>query len=140
MFGAFDIDSLHYETRCLIRRVMELTGENERDAVHRAMAQRYERLTGAGLNRTLRYNVSASELCRLAGRKLGYEAVLEAIAKADCATICVSEVRKAATYLRSTGVDSVEQTLQNLIVGLNLTVLPFTANDWRAAPRRDHAI
>lgn len=45
MFGAFDIDSLHFETRCLIRRVRELTGENERDAVHQALADRYERLT-----------------------------------------------------------------------------------------------
>lgn len=45
MFGAFDIDSLHFETRLLIRRVRELTGENERDAVHQAMAERYLRLT-----------------------------------------------------------------------------------------------
>jgi hypothetical protein len=45
MFGAFDIDSLHFETRLLIRRVRELTGESERDAVHRAMADRYLRLT-----------------------------------------------------------------------------------------------
>lgn len=45
MFGAFDIDSLHFETRCLIRRVRELTGENERDAVHQALADRYQRLT-----------------------------------------------------------------------------------------------
>jgi hypothetical protein len=45
MFGAFDIDSLHFETRLLIRRVRELTGENERDAVHQALADRYQRLT-----------------------------------------------------------------------------------------------
>ena len=45
MFGAFDIESLHFETRCLIRRVRELTGENERDAVHQALADRYQRLT-----------------------------------------------------------------------------------------------
>jgi hypothetical protein len=44
MFGAFDTDSLHFETRCLIRRVRELTGENERDAVHQALADRYQRL------------------------------------------------------------------------------------------------
>jgi hypothetical protein len=47
MFGAFDIDSLDFETRCLIRRVQALTGESERDAVHRAMDERYQRLTGA---------------------------------------------------------------------------------------------
>lgn len=45
MFGAFDIDSLHFETRCLIRKVRELTGENERDAVHQALVDRYQRLT-----------------------------------------------------------------------------------------------
>ena len=44
MFGAFDIDSLHFETRLLIRRIRELTGENERDAVHHALADRYQRL------------------------------------------------------------------------------------------------
>jgi hypothetical protein len=41
MFGAFDIESLHFETRALIRRVRALTGENERDAVHQALADRY---------------------------------------------------------------------------------------------------
>jgi hypothetical protein len=45
MFGAFDIESLHFETRCLIRRVRDLTGENERDAVHQALADRYLRLS-----------------------------------------------------------------------------------------------
>ena len=50
MFGAFDIDSLHFETRLLIRRVRELTGENERDAVHQALADRYQRLTDPASN------------------------------------------------------------------------------------------
>lgn len=44
MFGAFDIDSLHFETRCLIRRLQKLTGENERDAVHQAVVDRYQRM------------------------------------------------------------------------------------------------
>lgn len=44
MFGAFDIDSLHFETRLLIRKIRELTGENERDAVHHVLAERYQRL------------------------------------------------------------------------------------------------
>jgi hypothetical protein len=45
MFGPFDIESLQFATRCLIRRVRELTGENERDAVHQALVERYQRLT-----------------------------------------------------------------------------------------------
>jgi len=44
VFGAFDIDSLHFETRLLIRKLRELTGENERDAVHLALADRFQRL------------------------------------------------------------------------------------------------
>lgn len=46
MFGALDIDSLQFETRVLLRRVRELTGESEDAAIHRALAERYQRLTG----------------------------------------------------------------------------------------------
>jgi hypothetical protein len=46
MFGAVDIDSLQFETRCLLRRLRELTGESEDTAIHRALAERYQRLTG----------------------------------------------------------------------------------------------
>jgi antitoxin VapB len=46
MFGALDIDSLQFETRVLLRRVRALTGESEDAAVHRALAERFQRLTG----------------------------------------------------------------------------------------------
>lgn len=46
MFGAFDIDSLQFETRCLLRRIRAITGETEDAAIHRALAERYQRLTG----------------------------------------------------------------------------------------------
>ena len=46
MFGAVDIDSLQFETRCLLRRLRALTGETEDTAIHRALAERYQRLTG----------------------------------------------------------------------------------------------
>ncbi len=45
MFGAFDIDSLQFETRLLLRRVRTLTGESEDDAIRRALEERYQRLT-----------------------------------------------------------------------------------------------
>ena len=44
MFGAFDIDSLQFETRCLLRRLRDLTGESEDDAIRRALEERYQRL------------------------------------------------------------------------------------------------
>jgi len=45
MFGAFDIDSLQFETRLLLRRVRALTGESEDAAIRRALEERYQRLT-----------------------------------------------------------------------------------------------
>ena len=45
MFGPFDTESLHFQTRCLIRRIQKLTGESERDAVHQALVDRFHRLT-----------------------------------------------------------------------------------------------
>ena len=46
MEGPRDIDSLEFHTRSLIRKLIVLTGENERDAVHRAVDERIRRLTG----------------------------------------------------------------------------------------------
>ena len=46
MEGPRDIDSLEFHTRTLIRKLVELTGECERDAVHRAVEQRIRRITG----------------------------------------------------------------------------------------------
>ena len=45
MFGAFDVDSLQFAARCLLRRVRTLTGESEDDAIRRALEERYLRLT-----------------------------------------------------------------------------------------------
>jgi len=45
MYGAFDIDSLQFETRCLLRKLRTLTGESEDDAIRRALQERYQRLT-----------------------------------------------------------------------------------------------
>ena len=44
--GPNDIDSLEFHTRLLVRRLVELTGETERDAVHKAVEERHHRLTG----------------------------------------------------------------------------------------------
>lgn len=44
MNGAFDIDSLQFESRCLLRRLRALTGESEDDAIRRALQERYQRL------------------------------------------------------------------------------------------------
>lgn len=49
MFGAFDIDSLQFETRCLLRRLRDLTGESEDDAIRRSLEERYVRLTAQPL-------------------------------------------------------------------------------------------
>ena len=46
MEGPRDIDSLEFHTRTLIRKLIELTGESEHDAVHRAIDERIRRLTG----------------------------------------------------------------------------------------------
>jgi hypothetical protein len=44
MYGAFDIDSLQFETRCLLRKLRTLTGESEDSAIRRALQERYQRL------------------------------------------------------------------------------------------------
>jgi antitoxin VapB len=46
MEGPSDIDSLEFRTRLLVRRLTELTGESAHEAVHRAVAERVERLSG----------------------------------------------------------------------------------------------
>ena len=53
MFGAFDIDSLQFETRLLLRRIRTLTGESEDDAIRRALEERYQRLTSPATTQNL---------------------------------------------------------------------------------------
>lgn len=45
MFGAFDIESLHFETRCLIGESGSSRARTNATAVHQALADRYQRLT-----------------------------------------------------------------------------------------------
>jgi hypothetical protein len=53
MFGAFDIDSLQFETRLLLRRIRILTGESEDDAIRRALEERYLRLISPAITQNL---------------------------------------------------------------------------------------
>jgi hypothetical protein len=171
MFGAFDIDSLHFETRLLIRRVRELTGESERDAVHRAMADRYLRLTtpdtlaerrqqGSRLLDSIWFKVSeeafedaigrtqectraeplklsAADLYSIATRAPGFDTVLDDIMNNTMPRVCATALVEAATLLRASGDARPQKTLQRLIDSLNITVVPFTESDWKAAARQD---
>lgn len=44
--GPNDIDSLEFRTRLLVKQLVALTGETEHDAVHKAIEERFLRLTG----------------------------------------------------------------------------------------------
>lgn len=46
MEGPNDIDSLEFRTRLLVKKLVELTGETEHQAVHKALEERVLRLTG----------------------------------------------------------------------------------------------
>jgi len=46
MEGPRDIDSMEFETRLLLKKLVELTGESEGDALHTALDERWRRLTG----------------------------------------------------------------------------------------------
>jgi antitoxin VapB len=55
-----DIDSLEFHTRLLIRRLAEVTGEAEHTAVHRAVEERLQRVTGPATLAERRQQVIAS--------------------------------------------------------------------------------
>lgn len=81
MEGPNGIDSLEFRTRLLVRRLIELTGESQHDAVHRSVDERYRRLTGpatAAERRQQRLNSLESSVWRYlpsaaAGRALSRE-------------------------------------------------------------------
>jgi antitoxin VapB len=57
MEGPHDIDNIEFRTRLRVKRITELTGEKEHEALHRAVEERYRRLTGPATPSERRQNV-----------------------------------------------------------------------------------
>lgn len=79
--------------------------------------------------------LDARAMVLLARRGPGYELIVDAIARDDAPRVCATGLAKTAILLHATGDTMAELTVQGLVDRLNLTVVPFTQSDWKAAAR-----
>jgi uncharacterized protein with PIN domain len=79
--------------------------------------------------------LDARALVMLARRSPGYELIVDAIARDAAPRTCATALAEAAILLHATGDTRAELTVQSLVHGLNITVVPFIEGDWKAAIR-----
>jgi uncharacterized protein with PIN domain len=79
--------------------------------------------------------LDARTMVLLARRGPGYELIVDAIARDDAPRVCATALAETAILLHATGDTMAEFTVQGLVDRLNLSVVPFTQSDWKAAAR-----
>lgn len=79
--------------------------------------------------------LDARALVTIVRKGPGFELIVAAIARDENPRVCATALTEASILLSADGDGLGEITVGILVDQLELTVMPFTRNDWRAAAR-----